>query len=504
MRKAKAPRKAPSAVPLKETAAKGAAAEGAASGVAVVADVRPGALVSLHSLSRTDLNGKRGVCGRWVADAGRWEVRFSGLQPTALKVKPANLERVVSARCSAADALCSHLREEYPERGFKLSPSVAFESDQDGLGICARATADISKGDILLVVPEAATISLRAPSCTNLVLPTGMPLNLILDKVGKVYDGAHLDVEGGNLLSSEDAKLVVLLMYLACQPEQGEEILELHARVARVWPSLAEARRLPVFWGRAALEKIRGTGAAQHVGDLLLELKALFGRVIEPVLATMCREGTAAHFTLRGETLETSFRFAQALAYSRAHETSAASGPESKPEGKLSTLVDCLNGLPGPHPAINVEVNRGKWPWVRGKVFLNECNLPCSAVAATRDVRAGDDLIIDYGETHTAGFALRFGVVPLPVLRWDNQMDYVELLVPPDLMPPSSDTVRHSAIREIFGFEAERAQGFVLQTADLAQMRMRREPEAVASFRQFVTLLVANDLMVLTFVEEVL
>jgi hypothetical protein len=286
------------------------AEEGATSSVGGAADLRPGVLVALHSLSRTDLNGKRGVCGRWVADAGRWEVRFSGLQPTALKVKPANLERVVSARCSAVDALCSHLREEYPERGFKLSPSVGFESD--GLGVCARATADISEGEILLVVPEAANVSLCAPSCTNLVLPTGMPINLILDKVGKVYDGAHLDVEGGNLLSREDAKLVVLLMYLACQPEQGEEILELHARLARAWPSLAEAKRMPVFWGKAALEKIRGTGAAQHIGDLLLELNALFSRVVEPVLGAMCREGTAAHFTLRDETLETTFRFAQA------------------------------------------------------------------------------------------------------------------------------------------------------------------------------------------------
>ena len=64
--------------------------------------------------------------------------------------------------------------------------------------------------------------------------------------------------------------------------------------------------------GKAALEKIRGTGAAQHIGDLLLELNALFSRVVEPVLGAMCREGTAAHFTLRDETLETTFRFAQA------------------------------------------------------------------------------------------------------------------------------------------------------------------------------------------------
>jgi hypothetical protein len=43
------------------------------------------------------------------------------------------------------------------------------------------------------------------------------------------------------------------------------------------------------------------------------------------------------------------------------------------------------------------QVNRGKWPWVRGKVYLDECNLRCSAVAATRDIRAGEELIIDYG-----------------------------------------------------------------------------------------------------------
>ena len=96
---------------------------------------------------------------------------------------------------------------------------------------------------------------------------------------------------------------------------------------------------------------------------------------------------------------------------------------------------------------------------------------------------------------------MKFGVVPLPLLRWPNPMDYVELFVPPDLMPPPSDTLRHTAIREVFGFEMERAQGFVLQTADLAQMRRRREPEAVASLRQFVTLLVTDEQMVRTFVE---
>ena len=46
----------------------------------------------------------------------------------------------------AAAALSEHLRGLYPERGFKLHPSIGFHTDEDG-GVCVRANADVAAGE---------------------------------------------------------------------------------------------------------------------------------------------------------------------------------------------------------------------------------------------------------------------------------------------------------------------------------------------------------------------
>ena len=84
-----------------------------------------GVHVELHSLSRLDLNGSRGVCYEFIAASGRWAVILNESCPRGggLLVKPTNLRKIPD-RADAARELGAFLAARHPERGFLLHPSV--------------------------------------------------------------------------------------------------------------------------------------------------------------------------------------------------------------------------------------------------------------------------------------------------------------------------------------------------------------------------------------------
>ena len=121
-----------------------------------------------------------------------------------------------------------------------------------------------------------------------------------------------------------------------------------------------------------------------------------------------------------------------------------------------SRLADLFNGVPEGHPAVNVALHRGKWPFIRGGRYkVGESDIHCTAVALTRDVDAGDELIYSYGDASTTGFVLKFGAVPTP-LDWRNPNEEVDLLVGYDGGGNAPDVrqLREKALRS-FGLQPE-------------------------------------------------
>jgi hypothetical protein len=142
-------------------------------------------------------------------------------------------------------------------------------------------------------------------------------------------------------------------------------------------------KQLPLLWTVAPLDRIHGT---QVSGSLRMsnEVDAIFEHVIKPAL------GGASHaklFPKEGIMLRDSFLFGFSIcSYLHAHDLL----PSNCSVGAIQPLVNAINCLPGPHhKAINVEVNGGKWPFLRGIVFRDDCNFKVSAVTALRPPAGG-------------------------------------------------------------------------------------------------------------------
>jgi len=142
-----------------------------------------------------------------------------------------------------------------------------------------------------------------------------------------------------------------------------------------------------------------------------------------------------------------------------------------------------MAGVPEGHPDVNVALHRGKWPFIRGGRYRNDCDLHCTAVALTRDVQAGEELVYSYGEASTTGFALKFGAVATP-LEWCNPNDEAEVVLPEEMLEPpvavvgedaDQDEERLRSLRSralsIFGLVA--GTSLMLEEAEMEQVGAR-------------------------------
>jgi len=308
----------------------------------------------------------------------------------------------------------------------------------------------------------------------------GTSMQRVLDNVARLWD-ARSRSHNCRIVAPSDAQLAVLAMQVACRP-----VNELNARVAAAWPSMEDLRdRLPLLWTADQLDRIRSTQASRLIKRVRNEVDAVFEHVIEPALGSLVDV-----FHKEGATLRNSFLYGFSISFLHAHDSSGDCSV-----GTLQPLIDAINGLPGPHfAAINVEVNGGKWPFLQGNVFCDECNLNVSAVAATRPLRAGEELIIDYGACLTSAFLLRYSVVPRQLLPNGNgTVDSIECVLPPDLKPPPSDVLRLRAACDIFGYGFESGDGFELPIHDLGKVQRGGKPDSLKCLRQLCILLIAQD-----------
>ena len=229
------------------------------------------------------------------------------------------------------------------------------------------------------------------------------------------------------------------------------------------------------------------------------EAARIFKCVIEPSL-----EGRAPQFTPPHLSLRHAYYWALCLITSRAHEHDGGA--------VLSPLLDLFDGTPG-GPAANVDVHRGFWPFVRGAMYRNECDLRCTAAAATRDIAAGEALVVSYGEMSSAAFLLKYGCVPEDERGWENRAEVLSLTLDPALLPAASTSspgadLRWAALRHFLernaAFEVRAAQlgergchlveARIDVLAEFARSGLVRVGEMEGGFlRQFLILLVASE-----------
>jgi len=155
--------------------------------------------------------------------------------------------------------------------------------------------------------------------------------------------------------------------------------------------------------------------------------------------------------------LENTFRYAFGIVHTRIH---GGSGHDA--DFELVPLVDMFNGdsCGIPQSTVNVNFVSGKWPFLnypghRGGEYQDACNLSCSCVYATRDIAAGEELILSYGtDMSVDNFMLQYGTVPTSLLDPTSMKCVVSLYCPPDFIPEHQPTRRASL--EKIGFPLEK------------------------------------------------
>eukprot|EP00531_Pseudo-nitzschia_arenysensis_P001903 CAMPEP_0116129174 /NCGR_PEP_ID=MMETSP0329-20121206/7788_1 /TAXON_ID=697910 /ORGANISM="Pseudo-nitzschia arenysensis, Strain B593" /LENGTH=519 /DNA_ID=CAMNT_0003623433 /DNA_START=127 /DNA_END=1684 /DNA_ORIENTATION=- len=160
------------------------------------------------------------------------------------------------------------------------------------------------------------------------------------------------------------------------------------------------------------------------------------------------------------EMVRNTFWYADAIIYTRSHEMPGddeesayrnRSPIANKGDCQIMPLVDLFNGdVSGAtvknSTSFNVNLARGKWPFLGGGNFRNDCNLFCSCVFAIRDIQAGEELILSYGEDLPVNhFLIKYGATPKSLLDPTMSRCNVRLWCDPSFIP--KDKLRIACLR---------------------------------------------------------
>jgi hypothetical protein len=128
-------------------------------------------------------------------------------------------------------------------------------------------------------------------------------------------------------------------------------------------------------------------------------------------------------------------------------------------ECQILPLVELFNGdasgaSVGASTSVNVALAAGKWPFLGGGVYRNDCNLACSCVYALRKLEAGEELIISYGDDMLANhFMMKYGALPKSYLDPTRTRCTIRLWCDPAFIP--TDPMRIACLQTNGGFPIE-------------------------------------------------
>lgn len=389
-------------------------------------------------------------------------------------------------RVAAVRALADTLRSRHPDDGFLMHPALEIAASGPD-GVHYRTTAAVAQGDILLVVPETERLSVRSFLATagtgHGTADTTVDFKGLFRSIDAGFrafvaatDGDHtqsvltMDADFADGVAGwiDDLQLTLAIMNVLSEPSRSP-----FGPYVASWPTFhsPSMQQTVGYWTKCGHDLLAGTYAGALFQGKSEGYRRVYDRVVRPLLEGLGEQGitsfqSAANPMIPGEpeTMWEDFRHAWSIRNSRCHEGRAAGAADLVP------LVDLIDGMPGNHPDLNVEINAGRWPWVRGAMYTGSTGKPCSAVAATRPLKAGERLLISYGDTSPCIFALKYGAFPKQMLTpGANDIDEVRLTVPPvGFLPPRSDTLRWRSL-EASGFTKERIAtevGFYLTSQD--------------------------------------
>ena len=166
-------------------------------------------------------------------------------------------------------------------------------------------------------------------------------------------------------------------------------------------------------------------------------VESTFSNIIYPHSSLPSNQDTAA--TTPKEKLRNTLLYALGLQYSRSHE----GREEDESSGEMVPIVELFNGhsdkideaiKKGGENVIIVGFVSAIWPLIRGSMYCNDCNLPCSCVFALRDIDEGEELILPYGDLSPTGFAFRYGFISMDFIKHHNIMSDNSIFCDPKLI----------------------------------------------------------------------
>lgn len=401
-----------------------------------------------------------------------------------------------SDRLQATKLLIKRLHADYPKKGFKISPDIDFVVQSDS-GLRVVAKCQIQKDDILIVVPEAARLT------ASTILPSSFSKQLKRDIAKKSQFQEYQQ-----MLNPSDYLLAVAIMKLLRRKTSPDRKDDFSVGQALTWPSESMMKDTSWFyWDVASVQKVWGQSSMFNIfEELRANVDSVFNNVIYPTLKNnlddYIDESLASNQVAAAtpkDKLYNSFVYSLALLYSRSHD----GYDEDEPSGELIPIVELINGhsdkideatkkgKKNEKSVINVNIASGKWPFLRGDIFRNDCNLPCSAVYATRDIDEGEELIISYGDLSPTGFAFKYGFIPMDFIKHHNIMSNLSIFCDPKLLP--EDKMRRKCL-EKSGFPLDELKSnkklalghFNCHHDSVQDYIDGYENEVIGSFRHFI------------------
>ena len=408
-------------------------------------------------------------------------------------------------RLAAIQALIDSLKDRYPEKGFLVNPNIRFcaavDDDNDG-GIGMRAEQKIGKDDILLVIPQAVRFS------TENIMNTKE-----LKKIAKTIETkcAYLGVD--QMVGPEEFSLTMTTMYILSkkQNNNNNSTTDPFVLQAATWPSQDDMKVSSMFyWDDSKIKQIWNQSfLTTNFVRRRDNLRDVFERVIFPTLKNVANRFTDNSLSndssskeeepcgqSERDSLWDTFLYAFSIVWSRAH------GSDTTPE--LLPLVELLNGgsericrseKPGKlvdKPPINVDMAGGMWPFLRGRMYADECNLPCAAVYASREIEKGEALIISYGDISPLDFVIKYGALPMECLRHHDIQTEVTLWFDPSLIS-TNDPMRLKCLeRSEYPAAKFKSNEYsiceLLRAEELDNYMNGHEPERIMCLRQVLIL----------------
>ena len=361
------------------------------------------------------------------------------------------------SRLQATAKFVSYLQGQHPNV-LKVHNQIQFRAHPTG-GIGLYALADIPKGDVLLVVPCDTNIAYSTvcpgATVTSDDLREAVPLSQIVQTVV-----AKASVNGNWEQSAKDIALTMIIWYVLQQPSN-----EYYQLWISTWPSASELDAM-VGWNESELLPLQNTRLEWMIRSSAEAIQLLLN-IIHDVLAS---RNVLSSFGGEDRYRDI-FVYAWQLCQSRCHD-----GRETELSANLIPLIELVNGAPEADDGAtrNVQVEDNLWMYIKQRLSRqqetphatsdsSDDSRMCTMMFTSRDISAGEELIVSYGALGASGFTYKYGYCPEPFLRDPvanhgiSKIESIILRFPPTLLPEVLDDARRQALK-IYNFPTSRSE----------------------------------------------